>query len=380
MKMKRKCTLLYIALAALLTACSSDGELDIPSETLTDIEILFSVNGGKVNPSSNSGSRGSVVNYYDDMKVRNIIVSAILSNKNEYFEDNLFYVDQGMDETTGEDLGYWRTVSKYYWPTLNLNFYALMPCADGNRSNSDANPFVYTTPHDNDQQTDLMYAYAKDVAPSSQEVQLNFKHALASISFSAMAKDGISVVMEGIDICNVLTKGTFYYPYNSTRELTDDMAEDTDATRLCSWELDMSSTGSLAAGIENMTLSANENNITTETGKLMMIPQTLTAWDIDPADKTPEVLDARYQTGSYLVIHCRLMSAGLYFAGSDSTYGEIYVPFSGTFEAGKQYSVKLTFGLGYNSLGEENKIKIDVDTSTIVDWSPEAINYDNRTL
>ena len=359
-----------MALAALLTACSNSeqGEVDPLVQTTEDNLIRFSVSDG-ISSSQESATRSTVVNYYDDMKERNISVTALLPNNDVYFTtESLSFVDQGMNPETGEDLGYWQTVNKYYWPVSSLSFWGLMPYTDANRTGSGAGSFTYTVPHDNNDQSDLMYAYSKDVSAGS-EVQLNFKHALATLSFSAEARQGISVTIDYIEVCNVVTQATFNFPIASTVEQSDAGSAD----NLCTWTAPGSATGKVAAGIESVPLTTTVSNITPEDGKLLMIPQTLTAWNTDAGEVTQ-------QAGSYLIIHCRLMSAGLYFAGTDTTYGQLYVPFSGAFEAGQQYVINLVFGMGYNSLGEENKIKIDVSTTTIVDWSQETINYDNRTL
>ena len=363
---------IYLVLQLLLSACSNGGDDATQSVVQPqDVNLIkFTVGGGSLDSDARLSTRGTIVGYYDDMKEKNISVTALLPDNSEYFGvEPLSFVDLGMNYETGEDLGYWHTSNKYYWPNSTLSFYALMPFTDTNRSGSGANSFIYTVPYENAQQTDLMYAYSKDVAVGN-DVQLNFKHALATLSFSAKANQGISVTIDYIEVCNVVTQATFNYPTVSTEELSELGGT---LGSLCSWNDLGSATGKLTAGIESVPLTTNVNNITPEDGKLMMIPQTLTAWDIDDGEVTQ-------QSGCYLRIHCRLMSAGLYFSGSDTTYGDLYVPFSGTFEAGQQYVINLLFGMGYNSLGEENKIKIDVSTTTIVDWSQETISYDNKTL
>lgn len=357
---------IYLVLPLLLAACSKSEQDSQDPQLKDDNLIVFSVNGSR----SEHNTRGTIVGYYDDMKERDISVTALLPDNSEYFgTEQLSFVDLGINPETGEDLGYWETANKYYWPVSTLSFFALMPYSDDNRSSSGPGSFTYTVPHDNAQQTDLMYAYSKNVATGS-DVQLNFKHALATLSFSAKANQGISVTIEYIEVCNVVTQATFNYPTVSTEEQSESVST---AGSLCTWTNLGSATGKVTAGIESIPLTTTINNITPEDGKLMMIPQSLTAWNTADGEVTR-------QAGSYLIIHCRLMSAGLYFAGTDTTYGQLYVPFSGSFEAGQQYVVNLLFGMGYNSLGEENKIKIDVSTTTIVDWSQETISYDNKTL
>ena len=85
---------------------------------------------------------------------------------------------------------------------------------------------------------------------------------------------------------------------------------------------------------------------------------------------------ASAQTGSYLVIHCHLKFNNHDFAGSDTTYGDIYVPYGGTFEAGKHYTVSLDFGMGYDVDGQTQKVVVGL-TAKITPWTDDVITPTN---
>ena len=381
MKMKRKCTLLYIALAALLTACSSDGG-DTPDAPVPQPDqsggsmIAYTVNSD--DPVSRS-TRGSLVEYYTDMTEREIEVSAILDHNGEAY----FSFKDG--RLTCDEEGNWNTTTSNYWPLQTLHFYAYQPYQDQNIKNRiDYACIKYQVPPKSDDQTDLMYAVTRNKTKSDRVVDLNFKHALSAISFEAKTESPqVSVVLSGIDLYNVRTKGTFTCPSESTQApvTNEETNETVDNSPLGSWEVDDSenSWGYVSAGISPITLTTENLEVTTENGVMMVLPQKgLTAWNRG-TDEAPNAISG---TGCYLVIHCRLMYEGLYFAGSETDYGEVYVPFEpsdGKFEMGTHYTVSLTFGLGYTSVGTKNKIKVNVQ-STITSWNKETLYFEKKYI
>lgn len=365
---------LFVALFSI--GCSSESD---PTNTISSNDnsqlIEYSING---DVNQNSRTRGLLVGSYYEMKEWGktngiAIVSLMPTQSNQvYFSDKLCYVGSTDVDGEGVDLGVWTTATKQYWPPQSLTFYAFLPYADSQRNiSNDLTTISYTSPASNSGQADMMYALTQNVA-SGQVVPLNFRHALAAITFSARTVDNsVSVTIQGVDVCKVKTTGVFTLPTKST--LTNaEMASVADgADRIGTWTEVGSTLGTLSAGINETELTVDETDITASDGAITLIPQTLQPWD-----KTSE---ATTQNKSFLVIHCKLISAGLYFAGTASSFGEVYVPFEGTFEEGKHYNFSLTFGLGYTSLGTENKINVTIDT-TITDWSHETLYFDEKIL
>ena len=387
MKMKRKCNILTATIASLprlatiaaltvlipqLTACSSDGgdtpDAPVPQPVPTGGELItYSVGcNGNIN---NTGTRGGdgLVEFYDDLTSREIDVTAVFENGSNYFSDNRLLCSGGT----------WNTETSNYWPLDNLSFYAHLPYNDENiQGGSSYQRFNYQSPQHNNGQHDFMYAVNKNVTRNT-DVQLNFKHALAAVTFEGKVNSlGLVVVVSGIDVCNVMTTGQFNFPSESTKEPTaNDDGIVIDDSPMGQWS-NIGTNGILSAGVEEITLNTDMLRITSDVGTLMMIPQTLTKWNRG-TDENPNPIS---DTGSYLVIHCSLLSNGLYFAGSEGRAdGLVYVPFEGTFEAGKHYTISLTFGTGFTADGLTNRIKVDLE-STITDWNREEIKFDKKIL
>lgn len=355
---------IYLVLPLLLAACSNSDPSDPAQQPKEDNLITFSVN---IDPADNkpSTTRGSLVEFYDDLAERDISVTSIMADENTYFSNNKLICTDGL----------WNTTVKNYWPpSQSLDFYAHLPFVDENINNATYNSFDYNLPKDNSGQYDLMYAITKGKT-KGQEVQLNFKHALAALTFNAKTESsGLVVVISGIDLCNVMTKGTFNYPSSSTTGTTDDSGNPI-ISPLGSWT-NIGTKGTLSAGIIETTLTTEALSVTSPDGALMLLPQTITAWNRGTDDNPLPISE----TDSYLVIHCSLLSNGLYLAGSeDNTDGLVYVPYGETFEVGKHYSVTLSFGLGYTSDGRTNQIKVSLE-STITDWNREDVNFDKKIL
>ena len=91
---------------------------------------------------------------------------------------------------------------------------------------------------------------------------------------------------------------------------------------------------------------------------MFLIPQKLTAWD---TSHNKDEADTKKQ--SYLSIECKISIGDVYYSGSKSDYGTLYVPFGADWEPGKRYVYTLIFGGGY-----------DADGNTIL----QPINFDAR--
>lgn len=79
---------------------------------------------------------------------------------------------------------------------------------------------------------------------------------------------------------------------------------------------------------------------------MMLIPQTLTAWDYE-SDATNTIKEADAANQSYLKIMCKIKTTtdgDSYLYGSADEYLPVYLPFGGTLEQGKKIDYLLTFG------------------------------------
>ena len=371
----------FITMAMLLIACSENestnptgnsGNEWIPQRK--SILLKYDISNGQLRE-KNSTTRSDVVEYNNDLENYDISVTATLteegsSSEETYFSDVLQF-EHG-----------WSFPHNYYWPAgKQINSYALAPHNPiGVVTSNSVNTLNYTVPYDNSDQCDLMYAYTDRSTLSSnneseseeeaESITLCFLHALASLGFKAKTEsNNISVEIAGIDVCNVYKTGTFTFPSTTT---FDGMT----VGELCTWS-NLSDRGDISAGITVSTLSTLENlDLTGISGRLMMLPQTLTAWD-PGTEESPVAISNNV---NYLRIHCKLMSNGRYFTGTASTYGDLYVPFSGVFEMGKHYSYTLEFGTGYNADGTENaRVEIAL-SATITDWNSEVRVFDQIVL
>lgn len=344
----------------LFAACSAD---EVVKTGNREGEIRF-----RVGDNDKWITRADLVTDQTTIQAKTISLSAVFSDDNQ-----TLYLD---DKELSYKSSSWEFGdSKYYWPPRNLSFYAYLPYGDTNITDVSENgglkyasagtTFTYTVPKENSGQKDLMYAVVKNQQKTGNDIPLYFKHALAAVSFLANTESSnMTVKISGIDFVNVSTSGTFTYPASSTAASpTGDHAD-------C-WSGLNDADNTLKAGVTPITLSTTEQQVNTADGVLMLIPQTLTAWD--------QASDATAQGGSYVVIHCHLNFNSTDIVGTASTDGEIYVPYDGSFEAGYHYKTSMTFGLGYDKDGKTYKPTVTL-TTRIVPWTIVTDNNDGKQI
>lgn len=309
-------------------------------------------------------------------------------------------------------LGVWGYANKHqvtFWPsdgTQYMSFYAVSPSSiSGTVTNrtmnvtSTAPTFSYTADEaangSHSDQRDLLFAGTKvklttinKVGKDGQpwmSVPLAFQHALSEVKFDAHLVTGfpeLKVVIKSIKICNVAHSGICTIGTNNT----------------ASW----ATTGSKTLSYTVKTPGAGGNGITlyTKTGvnydgtttpvstpvalsngtttgqnddNLMIIPQTMTAWN--PAT-TITANNGADTPGTYLEIECAITQNNVNLL----TENHVYVPFAGTvtgstdawngqWEPGKSYTYHLQFGLGYNSAGQSYGSAIQYTVSVSNDWT-----------
>lgn len=95
---------------------------------------------------------------------------------------------------------------------------------------------------------------------------------------------------------------------------------------------------------------------------MFLIPQGLKQWDI-----THNIETANAEKESYLLIECKISIGDVYYSGSKSGYGTVYVPFQADWQPGMRYIYTLKFGGGYNKDGKAILQPINFDAS-VEEW------------
>lgn len=194
-----------------LASCSQDEVVSIPQN-----EIKYSVVADKA-------SRAADI-YCNNNKPTTFYVSAYFTaatgtgnTSGVYFTEDVL--------TKGTRDSYSQTNSRY-WPDESagsLDFYAYTDGGEKhdsfsmNANASGASITDYEVDTDVAKQKDLLYAVMKTQSKSESPVELNFRHALSQIVFQAQNKNpNIYVEIYGVEIHNVLNKGTFSFPKANT--------------------------------------------------------------------------------------------------------------------------------------------------------------------
>lgn len=274
------------------------------------------------------------------------------------------YLKQGdlksvfMDKVkVSNEAGKWTPAGTYVWPyTGTLSFFSFspsnlsvdMPAASA--IDNTAPSFSYTAPSNSYQQSDVLYAvnanHQYTGSDASSVVNVNFRHALSQIVFSAKCENpNWQIDIADVQIFNVKSTGKYSFPTATTKK------PGTDATDVRgSWTLG-SDLNSYNTGFDPVTgITGNVVSLTTsENFPLLLLPQTLKAWD--------PVNDSKCeQKGAYFMIRCKLKQktaegdyAILWPAAGQNAYGYVAVPVSADWKEGKKYNYVFNFkdGAGY---------------------------------
>lgn len=358
-----------LAFSLMTVSCTNDEEPIVSN--LQDSNLL------SFNTVASTTSRGATITSNADLQSSTVDLFA--------YKDGSTSLFMGTDETDGVKLtynngwGYDDESESEYWPDDILHFYAISPESDQNLVKSFASgeqTMTYTVAEDNGDHIDVMYAMVTNAHRNDRDgdgsnrtsgtVNLVFKHLLTQISFSAKtAKSSMEIDIESVEMCNVQNTATF--------SLTND-----------SWSDFTGAYSDYALGLTSavVDISDTEVELNASSGAMMLIPQTLTAWDYE-SSSTNTIAEADDAKQSYLKIMCKIKvttDGDSYLYGSADEYLPVYLPFGGTLEQGKQVNYLLTFGDssdssssgggGYDEDG--NPILSDVMitfTATVNGWS-----------
>ena len=343
----RKTNFFYVALAAmtLATSCSQD---ELQSSQAAQSEINF-------NASMGLKSRATETKVGDLTKFN---VTAYKSESANYMT-NVTY--------TKGDGDVWKSPNgeKYFWPVSGaLNFYAYAPTtgvgtvtidkstqtfADftpgttSGATNQDAN--ATNDLSDADAQVDLIYAVTPNQSKptdNNTNVTLNFKHALSEISVKAMnSNTAYTVKVTGLQIGNVVSKGTYTLPTDATTSGTDTKGEwaiSSENDDKTSYTTNFTKDGS------TVTLGSDAKNVDASK-PFMLIPQKCT--------KGTESNTSKYSAGHYIALKATItMKGGEVLVDNDW----VYIGIDTKWEQGKHYTYTLDFTNGAGQDKDGNQI------------------------
>lgn len=270
---------------------------------------------------------------------------------------NISYQDGKWNYTNQADLK--------YWPTGSLNFYAVSPASDpifyswqisqtekkisyfsSDEYGSNPQPYI-----------DVMYAIAPNQSKSNKGgiVQLKFRHITSQVVFKAKKQRAdMNVEIKSIKLHNLETSGVFTIPTNDTPKRSDWTPQS--HTYKCGLTV-------INKGDDDPKITVCTDATDISSSKPMfLIPQQLTAWD---TSHNKDEADTKKQ--SYLSIECKISIGDVYYSGSKSGYGTLYVPFGADWEPGKRYVYTLIFGGGYDADGKTILQPINFDAS-VEEW------------
>lgn len=247
----------------------------------------------------------------------------------------------GYRTATKDGEGKWKNDDEG-WPDVNynvtVNWYAHNGYANGNIENApfyltddvDKKPYLsFTVNNDVAKQKDLLVATATGTLGSTGgNLSFTFDHACSALRFYMKKAKNISdytLTVKSVILKNVVKTGEYYFG-SSTWEPGTATTDYTDYT--------------LFTGTATLSTDDYREMDTGEKPYVIVIPQTLTAWD--PATDL---------SNSYLELQCTISNDKATLHS-----GTAYIPFAATFTQGCQHDVKVNIGMNtlYNKSG--NKI------------------------
>lgn len=369
--MKKNLFMTAAAIAALLTGCSTDEEI-ANIETSAKNAIGFNIVSNKAETKATPIRPGNITS-------TDFAVFAFNSTTKDLFMGDDDGIDGVQIKHNGTSWVYATPSELAYWPTNNLDFYAVNPAIESFKQetngilsyviNSDNQTIIYTMAdefgeNEGFKNIDVMYAAAKKQTKTENNgvVKLHFKHTLSQVLFNAKVQyTNMNVTIKSMKIHNFAVGGTFTFP--TTGEATQSNWASTRAKTVETVRNEKTS---------QVVVNSAENpvDITDVNNPMLFIPQTLTAWKTkvgSPISKE-EADKVANDFQSYLEVNCKIEQ-------SSSTVhdGTLYIPFSAEWQPGKRYIYTLIFGGGYDDKGLPILTPITFDAS-VEDW-PDASGY-----
>lgn len=259
----------------------------------------------------------------------------------------------------------WVTSSSVLWPDAGtyVKFYAFSPgtSASYSAAATDGPELSFTQATTNADQSDLLVAMSDDVVALDDglntRVPLTFTHALSKISFTVKVASNLEVTITSLSIEGVNSAGIYNF--------TD--ASWSDQGTVAEFALVLNSDAS--AGID----ATSYTSITETDGAIMIIPQSVSAWELTDAGNTSD--------------NCRLKIVYGLVNTSDSSDivasgTTAYLPMALDVSLNGQYSINLEFGNGGSDSGgggyDDDGDPI-IDNSNIISFTTTFVDWDTST-
>ena len=311
------------------------------------------------------------------------------------------YFEMNMGSEQYKEDGYY---TPYFWNDKTLHFYAWYPVSENGSdgagtmviNDADGHSITYTPAVNAALQKDFSIAYNTGTKEDngSAGVNMNFRHALSQVKIivnNGSTLDDNTVIVKGLKVGNAIKSGTIAMPVISTADAaaegnlltglwSGNVKTGTGDKNLQTYSIIHDSPISIARGTEQSVMGAG--------GNWMVVPQAV------PADRAWNPEDGGAGEAIYMALLVKLMQGSSTVYPSASTPAEdrvgdyawtaVPIPAGSSFEAGKKYTVTLTFiintGNGGNSIttGEEvlsHPIKLVVSVDDWVEVSNGAILY-----
>lgn len=171
----------------------------------------------------------------------------------------------------------------------------------------------------------VLFSCSSDDISRNENIELrqmfslvNFKVQTASMQMSGS--------IEGISLCNIKSIGTI--GFHKIENIDNFVSE---------YPLGMATDCSFYPG--------NAKDVTDDDGALLVLPQSTTKWAT--VDGVPvSIAEADAANNSYIKISCKIKNGSTYLVGSESSFGEVYIPFAADWEIGKKYVYTINIGTG----------------------------------
>lgn len=267
-----------------------------------------------------------------------------------------------------------------YWPSEALDFYAVSPAEGANdriqwliKPESQLISYVCIDEFEpsvakQGKNVDVMYATAKGQTKQSNggKVVMDFKHALSQVVFKARISEnqpGLKVEIKKVVVGSFYAGGTFTFP-TAEKEASWTPAEPHVPNGFLAYK----------ESADPITVNSTTDAVwlSDEDDSMMMIPQTLTPWDVTNANYK-SIDKAKQADQSYLAIYCKIYQNGTLLDGfSADSYSVVYIPFGATLKAGYRHIFTLVFGGGYDQNGNPILTPIVIEGDMTQDWIDDA--------
>ena len=282
--------------------------------------------------------------------------------------------------------GYWDyNVSSElkYWPSSTMDFYAYFPYSgsgDTFASSSTENPIMTITNETGNQ--DVLFARQANQSQTAY-VPLRFNHAFSkikAINIKVAAVD-VSVTVQKVEVLNTSTKGKVLVDNTGNASYAT-----TESDEIRSFDLS-SSPKTINYGTDGVELFDNNANgylFATNSSVQHYVKGTgKTMWSGNKSDLN----GGNLSTSEFvcLKLTCKVKAAGHYLVGSESNYGEMYIPMHGTSAnsadisellAGRRYTYNIIMqsNVGYEDDGDPIMLApIRFSVNEVTNWNDVTV-------